>query len=417
MNAVLSKIKPDKDERFKFNNITLHFLAKLNAKLKDAKAILGGSGAKDTWLSGNHDVDIFVLFDYNKFKSKSSQLSDLLQPILKKSFPKEKIQRLHGSRDYFQLSYKNIGFEVIPILKITVAEQAINITDVSPLHSQWVNKQGKKLKDEIRLVKQFCKANNLYGAESYIGGFSGYVLEILTIYYGSLKKLLEASQTWRTKEIIDPSNFYSKKAALFHINKSKLNSPIIVIDPVDKTRNAAAALSEEKCLQFKKAAQQYLKKRDDKLFWKEPVTFAQLKTEAERERQNLVFLAVSSMKGKEDVVGVKVLKMFNFLERELTPFVVRRSGWEWDKKNEAVIFFFLAKKELPKFAIHWGPPVAMKESVAAFKQKNKDTFEEKGRILARVKTSNPQLKEFIRKLLADDYVKERIKTVNNIKIV
>src|SRR3989338_8070005 len=178
LKPVLRKIKPGKDEQKKFSTATASFLKSLNAALgKDGTALLGGSGAKGTWLSGSHDMDVFVAFDYKKYADHSSELSGLLEKGLKKAFPKTGIDRLHGIRDYFQLSYQSLMFEIVPILKINKAEEARNITDISPLHSAWVNKHAAKVKDDIRLLKQFCKANNMYGAESYIGGFSGYVLE------------------------------------------------------------------------------------------------------------------------------------------------------------------------------------------------------------------------------------------------
>ncbi|MBI4983169.1 nucleotidyltransferase domain-containing protein, partial [Candidatus Woesearchaeota archaeon] len=208
LTQILTQIKPSTEERKRFELTITSFISKLNSKLKEAKAILGGSGAKDTWLSGSHDVDIFVQFNYIKHASQSERLPNFLEKCLKRAFPSQKIKKLHGSRDYFQLHFEGIDFEVIPILKVNRAESAKNITDLSPLHSKWVNKHTQPLKDEIRLTKQFCKANRLYGAESYLGGFSGYVLEILIAYYGSFKKLLQASQKWKEKEVIDPESYY-----------------------------------------------------------------------------------------------------------------------------------------------------------------------------------------------------------------
>src|SRR3989338_8800207 len=115
---VLSKIKPAPAEQKQVRKITKAFLAALNSKLKDAKAILGGSGAKDTWLAGNHDVDVFVLFDYKKYSAGSIDLSNLLETALKKAFPTIKLSLVHGSRDYFQLVYQQLNLEVIPILKL-----------------------------------------------------------------------------------------------------------------------------------------------------------------------------------------------------------------------------------------------------------------------------------------------------------
>ncbi len=179
MNPFIAAIKPTLDEEKRVKAVTVSFLKKLNANLTDATAILGGSGAKGTWLSGNHDLDIFVLFPLRKYASRSGELSDIIGPVLQKLFPQQQLKRVHGSRDYFQLMYEGFNIEVVPILKIARAEQAVNITDVSPLHTKWVSAKSAAIKDEILLAKQFCKAQSLYGAESYITGFSGYVLEIL----------------------------------------------------------------------------------------------------------------------------------------------------------------------------------------------------------------------------------------------
>src|SRR3989344_6507213 len=260
MQEVLKQISPSKEERAQFSKTINSFLQKLNAQLKDGKALLGGSGSKDTWLAGSKDADIFIQFDFNKYASKSDQLSEVLEKHLKKAFPKLKIERFHGSRDYFNVQYENITFEVIPILKIKKSEEAVNITDISPLHSIWVNKHTVNMKDDIRLAKKFCWAYGLYGAESYIRGFSGYVIEILIAYYGSFGKLLQASLKWKEKDLVDPEKYYPKKDVQYHLNKSKLQSPLIVIDPVDKRRNAAAALNVEKFNLFKKIAKEYLKK-------------------------------------------------------------------------------------------------------------------------------------------------------------
>jgi len=78
-------------------------------------------------------------------KPDRKELSDLLEKKLKSAFKSKKISRLHGSRDYFQIKENDFTTEIIPILDIKKAEQAEKITDVSPLHAEWVNKKGKSL--------------------------------------------------------------------------------------------------------------------------------------------------------------------------------------------------------------------------------------------------------------------------------
>ncbi|MBI4980172.1 CCA tRNA nucleotidyltransferase [Candidatus Woesearchaeota archaeon] len=410
---VLSQIKPSEIEQKKFEKVTKLFLTALNSKLKHACGILGGSGAKDTWLAGAHDVDIFVQFDYQKFAAKSMRLSDILEKTLQNTFPKSKINRLYGSRDYFQLRYEGIDFEIIPILKVTQPAQAKNITDLSPLHSLWVNKHAVKQKDDIRLAKQFCKANGLYGAESYISGFSGYVLEILVAHYGSFEKLLKASLKWKDKEVVDPANHYPKKDALFHLNSSKQHSPLVLVDPMDKNRNASAALSRDKFIKFKTKAGEFLKKPAVSFFVKPELSLLVLQKETKQNKLHLVFLEVQPKTGKRDVVGSQLVKAFEFIQKRLKVFGVQSSGWDWDKSKEAVFYFFTTKDKQPLYELRAGPPLELKEYVIDFRKRHKDTFEKDGKIWAKIKVEHTELGEFVKHLVKEGYVKER---VGNIKI-
>ncbi len=412
MENVLNLIKPSLEEKKQFKQINQEFCSILDKSLNDAKSIVGGSAAKDTWLKNEHDLDVFVAYNFKKHVNKSDQLSDLLEASLRKSFPKARISRLHGSRDYFRLIFKGIEVEIIPILKIANSSMAQNITDVSTLHSKWVNKHSKKLKDEIRLAKKFFKSNGLYGAESYIGGFSGYVIEILIIKFGSLNKLLKEAINWKVKKVIDIEDYYAKKDALFELNNSKTISPIIVIDPVDKNRNASAALSSEKLSLLKKKAKEFLKDPSEKFFEKESLEFRKLKQESSKNNLYLVYLEVSTLSGKGDVVGAKLLKAFNYLKKNIQRFKIKKSGWEWEEK--AIFYFMVKENKLPDYEIRKGPPIKLKDFAADFKKKNKDSFVEKGVLMAKIKNPHPNLQDFVSNHLKQKYFREKVKSVKKI---
>lgn len=414
MQEILSKIQPTKEEQLHFLQATASFLKQLNSKLKDAQAILGGSGAKGTWLSGNFDVDIFVLYNYDKFSKKSSQISQLLEPILKKSFPKIPLVKVHGSRDYFQMIYHDIHFEIIPILRINKAEQALNITDISPLHSIWVNKHTKNLKGDILLAKKFCKAQDCYGAESHIGGFSGYILEILIAYYGSFLNLLKAAVKWKEHDVIDAEKYYpSAAAALFQMNSSKLQSPLVVIDPVDKRRNAAAALSLDKFHLLQQKAKEFLKKSDVHFFEKEILTLKKVKKLAGK--NPFLLLELHPLEGKTDIVGMKIIKIWEFLQAELKPFGIKKTFWQWDEEKPALMYFILETETLPEYTVHAGPPIRLKEHSVAFKKQYPQTYIEKDRLMAKVKTPVPKLHDFLKKILVHNYVKEKVGKISVLK--
>jgi len=404
LKQVINELRPKKDVVDKCIIVLGSINSEIKKKKIKARAVLGGSIAKGTFLKDDYDCDIFVKFNLSYRKK---DISDLLEKILK-IFPKA--EKIHGSRDYFQFNTKNIMFEVVPVLDIKKAEQAVNITDCSPLHVKWVRdnlKKNPKLADEIRLAKAFCKACNVYGAESYMRGFSGHVLDILVIYYGGFIPLLENAVKWKEQEVIDFNNYYDGNT-LERLNKSKVG-PLIVIDPIQPERNAAAVLSRKNFLLFKKFASDFLKKPSKKFFEKKEVTIEELKKKSKGKK--LVLLDVGTLDGKEDVVGSKLLKAFNYINKKLllNDFALYEKGWKWDKKKKALFWFILKDEILSEYFKRIGPPTKNKENVKAFMKKHKKTFIQGKRICANVKRSFRKPEELIKTLKKGKYLKERTK--------
>src|SRR3989344_6320249 len=152
LKEVLSEITPtDKNIITESDEI----IKKINTQLKKdkikASAIKGGSIAKNTNLKGDADCDVFVRFD---MKYGTDKISGILHKSIAKVI--KNITILHGSRDYYSFS-SNLNYEIVPVLHIKKAEQAKNVTDCSPLHTEWVNK-FPKIKGDIRLAKAFAKS-------------------------------------------------------------------------------------------------------------------------------------------------------------------------------------------------------------------------------------------------------------------
>lgn len=396
LNKVIVKITPkDTSVKKEIDEIVSSINKELKKNKIKAIAVIGGSFAKDTHLVDDHDCDIFVKFDY---KHKDKPISDLLQKSLKSFKP----NRLHGSRDYFQFS-KKLNYEIVPVLDIKKANQALNVTDVSPLHVSWTRKHKKG--SEIRLAKAFCKSAGIYGAESYIKGFSGHVLDILTIYYGSFMNLLKASQKWKESTVIDVEKYYkNSKDALFEINKSKTQSPLIVVDPIQKERNAAAALSNEKFDIFIKKAKEFLKNPNEKYFERKVLT--------KNDFKYAIILDVKPLLGKRDVVGAKIMKTRDAIKRELEnhEFNVKDSGFVWDK--ETFIWFRLKNDKVEPEKVIKGPPLALKEHVAAFKKAHKNSFEKNARVFARIKVGYVNAKDLIKDVIKTEEIREKVKSIS-----
>lgn len=383
---ILLKIKPTEKEEKETAAKVSEFLKIF--KSKGINAVAGGSFAKDTWLSGNHDIDIFARFN------KEKNMPKILEKAVKYYFKKYEV--VHGSRDYFIVKFKDLTFEIIPVLKIRKAEEAKNITDVSPMHVSWVKKNtNEKLRDEIRIAKHFFRANSCYGAETYIGGFSGYLVELLVIYYKSFSSLIKKTAQWRYGEVINfgKNNFVSGQ-----------KFPLIVIDPVQPNRNAAAALRKEVFDKFIGLCSKF----DGKNSW-----FKHKKINLEK--YDLV-LKIAPLEGFSDVIGTKMLKVFEFVKKELNnDFVVKKSGWFW--KDYGYFYFNLKNKTLSRYKEHFGPPVKLIEDCEKFKNKYKNhrinTLN--GRLVVNLPRKFTRLNDFAKYMLKNEYIKDKVKKIEILK--
>ncbi|VVB78462.1 CCA-adding enzyme [uncultured archaeon] len=374
INAQIKLIKPEKKEIKKIKDISDKFTVELKKRLKQKKikadVFIGGSLAKNTLVKTNdnlYDVDIFVRFDE---KYKDCEISTLLGKVIGKA------KKVHGSRDYYQVTFDNIILEVIPVIKISKPEQARNVTDLSYFHVKYLLKKikrNKKLSDEIVVAKAFCHSQNCYGAESYIHGFSGYSIELLILHYKSFINFIkEMAKSGKEKIIIDDEKFFrNKKEILVEVNESKLQSPIILIDPTFKERNALSGLSFDTFSEFKRASKEFLEKPDSEFFKKKSV-YCEFK-----DTGGMRVVSVKTTKQSGDISGTKSKKFFDFFISHISKdFIVKKSGFDYDE-NKNIAYYYLILDKKSEEVIR-GPPLIKLEHLAAFKAAHPDAFVKEG---------------------------------------
>ncbi len=384
LKQVLEKVEPPKEELDILKNSLREFLEKFEKKLKalkiDAEVFVGGSFAKNTIIKKDYyDIDTFIRFD-KKYKDK--EISELTGKILKGFV---NVSLVHGSRDYFRIKISpSFSIEVIPVIKVKNPKESENITDLSYSHVNYIKRKikSKKLLDEIRIAKAFCYANHCYGAESYINGFSGYALELLLYYYGNFLKFIKTVSKMKEKIVLDIEKHYkNKQEILMNLNGSKLKSPIILIDPTYKQRNALAALSEETFEKFKKACKKFLKNPSIKSFEVEKTDLEKIKQNAKKKKFEFILLEAKTNKQEGDIAGTKLLKFYNHLNSEIEKFFdVKNKGFNYNKKKSARYFFVVKNKK--EISIK-GPNIKDKKNIKMFKKKHRHTFIKSKRIYAK----------------------------------
>ncbi len=95
-------------------------------------------------------------------------------------------------------------------------------------------------------MKRFMAMTGTYGSEFKVGGFAGYLCELLILFYGDFEKTLKAAINWKFGHEIDIEEYGTA---------GNFKDPLIVIDPTDKNRNVGAALRLDKMAEFIQSSQ------------------------------------------------------------------------------------------------------------------------------------------------------------------
>jgi tRNA nucleotidyltransferase (CCA-adding enzyme) len=296
-------------------------------------------------------------------------------------------------------------------------KEAENITDLSYFHVNYIKKKMKteKIIEDVRLAKAFCHANKCYGAESYISGFSGYAIELLIYHYKGFLNFVKAIAKIEGKEIVDIEKSYKSKYEIaMNLNSAKMASPIVLIDPTYKERNALAALSRETFLKFQTVCKNFLKNPSLKNFEKKEIDLEKVKKGAEKKKEEFILMKAETEKQEGDVAGSKLLKFYRHLSEEIEKFYkTGKRGFEYNEKREAEFFFVVKKKDE---IIQAGPNLRDKDNVSIFKKHHKSTFVKNTRIYARDKFDK-RIKEFIKGWKSANLRKIKEMHIKNLEIV
>ncbi len=246
---VLPYIKPTKEEEAIATNQVNEIVNRLRRVVpKDVEIRVVGSLIRGTNLKGFSDIDVFLLF--NK-KKKEKEIERLGLQYAKK---------IIGKRDAYEIKYAEHPYlrahlysiqaeaDIVPAYKIESAEEMATTVDRSPLHEEFVNKHLTDFqRDQVRLLKYFLRLHDLYGAEVFTSGFSGYLCELLIYQFGDLASVLKFFANSKPPILLNPK---AREIAKDENLVKKFNSQFVVIDPVDENRNVAAAVSMESLSKF-----------------------------------------------------------------------------------------------------------------------------------------------------------------------
>lgn len=429
LSNVYKKIKPTKEQEKKIKSLSKKALSLSNSLSRryKAKAMLAGSITRDTWLPNKIEFDVFVLFPESMSKQKLEKIGlQLGKSVITKLKGKYEIK--YAEHPYVSGNVEGVDIDIVPCFAVASAEKIKSAVDRTPFHVRYIEKNLRvKQSRDVRLLKQLLKAHGIYGADAKTEGISGYASELLIIYYKNFLNCLKAVAKWVPGEVIDLAGFY-KKSDYRTLRREFKGNVLILIDPTDKTRNVAAALSSTCFFKFKKAVKKFLELAEESDFFPkelQPISEQELENFLRERGTELVIVKFIPPKVLPDILWPQLRRFADrlqgILEETKYEFKVLKRDVLTDEKFIAAVVFEMEVGKLPFVQKRVGPPVFDLDDSKRFLDKHVGelTYVEENRWVAEVKreflTARSKLEDSLKKpldvLLAKgipNYIAERI---------
>jgi tRNA nucleotidyltransferase (CCA-adding enzyme) len=396
--SVLKRISPSKKDRQHLTTVIAdlqdHVEQELAKRALDASVELVGSTAKDTFLKTKLDIDLFVIFPPRMKKQVMAQHVLAIGRLLLSD-----TEECYAEHPYLRGTYRGFKTELVPCYRIDDASQKLSAVDRTPLHTRYIiSRLTQEERKEVRLLKQFLRGIGCYGAEAEIEGFSGYLCELLILYYTTFHDLLNDACHWKP----------GTQLTLLDEQIASFDSPLIFIDPVDSERNVSSALSQEKFSLFVEASQAYLEHPQITFFFPHkirPWSLDNIQHHLSTQTSKFVGVVFAKPAIIAENLYPQVRKALRSVQQACSQYgfsILDSQYYVDDQQNRVFLLFQIEEGKLSETYKHMGPPLRKSKHAEDFLQKwehnpllVKGPYKEKDRWYVELRRTYRTIQEFL----------------------
>jgi tRNA nucleotidyltransferase (CCA-adding enzyme) len=367
VGQVRERTTPDEAERALLERVAETVTERAEAAIDglpiEADVMQVGSTVRNTWVSGDRDVDVFVRFP-----------PDLDRPDLERYGLAVGSEVLpDGREEYAEHPYvageiEGVAVDLVPCYRVGSATEIRSAVDRTPFHTRYLDgRLDDRLAADVRVCKAFLVGIGAYGSDLRTRGFSGYLAELLVVEHGGFGTLVEAAADWSPPIRFDPEGH----------GTGAFDDPLVAIDPTDPERNVAAVLSATQLARFQHYTRELLDDPRESLFERrapEPIPAAAVREAIAARGTTPIALRLSVPALVDDQLYPQLEKSSAGIERALDDRgfgVLRRDAFaaddtEDDEDDECVLLFELEVAERPRIERHEGPPINVREHARRF---------------------------------------------------
>ncbi len=357
--AVRTRVAPDEDERERLAEATDRLIGRTESATADlpveTDVVRVGSTARETWLPGDRDIDLFVRFPPDLPREDLESLGLTVGHTVLSDGRAE-----FAEHPYVTGEFEGFDVDLVPCYRVDSATAARSAVDRTPFHTEYVEREiTPDLASDVRVCKRFLSACGIYGSDLRTEGFSGYLTELLILEFGGFRPLIRAAPDWHPPVELDPES---------HGTRS-FDRPLVVIDPTDPDRNVAAVLSTTNFARFQHHARTLLDDPREDRFEPadpDPLDAAALERHLDSRETTPIVLRFSAPDIVDDQLYPQLEKSLSGLAAELDRrgFAVLRTAAF--ASETAILLIEPVVESLPSVERHAGPPIHVREHAAAF---------------------------------------------------
>jgi tRNA nucleotidyltransferase (CCA-adding enzyme) len=334
---------------------TVRVEEKVMSKVKEAAVphrevagiFLGGSFAKDTWLPGDVDIDVFVKISPSVDEKRFEEVGLAVGREALKGY---KPGKNYAQHPYTEATVDGFKVNVVPCYDVKPGEWK-SAADRSVHHVAFVRDNlDEEARVQVRLLKKFMKAVGVYGAEIEKEGFSGYATEVLIHEYTTFESTLGSFAVF----VPDSKEEY-----------------FTLFDPIDDKRDLGKAMSRETVARMVVASRAFLEKPS-------LAFFKQVRGKARPKLQKSAYvIAFEHEELSEDTLWGELRRSARQVAKHLREegFEVARVEAASDRLRSSAIIILPVVEELSRLEERVGPGVEIQEGAKSFVAKNRDAAE------------------------------------------
>jgi len=370
---------------------TVRVAEKVVSKVKEAArphpevagVFLGGSFAKDTWLPGDVDIDVFVKI--------ATSVDEKTFEEVGLAVGREALRGYKPGKKYAQHPYTEAvvdGFRVNVVPSFDVERgQWRSAADRSMHHVDFVRENlDDEARVQVRLLKRFMKSVGVYGAEIEKEGVSGYAAEVLVHKHKNFEAVIRSFAAFAPK----PTEAY-----------------FTLFDPIDDSRDLGKAMSRETVARMVLASRAFLEKPSIEFFKRAR------RTARPRLQRRVYVVAFEHEELSEDTLWGELKRSARQLAKHVREegFALARVEAASDALRSSAIILLPITDTLSDIEERVGPAVELREGAERFVAKNRRKAEliwvgEDGRLRLLEERRFTSLARFL-----DEVLKSRVEKV------